>query len=95
MLKRVLMRPKRAISVTHGRQFNNYQHLNSDSLPARSYINSLFCQQMDFDWFVPYPTLPSQHITEIILGENSLMQKHLDGDDSLQDWLVFKARFYQ
>ena len=45
---------------------------------------------MDFDWFVPYPTLPSQHITDIILGENSVYQKNLDGDDSLQDWLGFK-----
>ena len=90
MLKRIFSCPRRAVSLTARLRFNNYQHLNSDSLPARSYINSLFCQQMDFDWFVPYPTLPSQHITDIILGENSVYQKNLDGDDSLQDWLGFK-----
>ena len=64
---RSLLNARRNLANSSPNRFNNYQDLNSDSLPSRSYINSLFCQQMDFDWFVPYPTLPSQ-VSLCVLG---------------------------
>ena len=60
-----MTRGRRLLSKTSALRFNNYQELNSDSAPARSFINSLYCQQFDFDWLVPYPTLPSQVIKKI------------------------------
>ena len=61
------------------------QELNSDSLPARSYINSLFCQQMDLDWLAPYPTLPTNRLAERILAEAASFKIHISQADDLDE----------
>ena len=71
--------------TTSLRHYNNMQELNSDSLPARSFINSLFCQQMDLDWLAPYPTLPSNVLAERILSEAASFKSQMRPDDDVDD----------
>jgi hypothetical protein len=73
------------VKTTSLRRYNNMQELNSDSLPARSFINSLFCQQMDLDWLAPYPTLPSNVLAERILNEAASFKSQIKPDDDVDD----------
>ena len=72
------------MSFTRPSHFNNYQELGSDALPSRSFINSLFCQQVDVDWLNLYPTLPTQELANIISEEGSRLAKMIDPTDSLE-----------
>ena len=76
---------KRTYTLTSRVNFNNFQELGSDALPSRSYINSLFCQQIDIDWLNLYPTLPSQEIANIVNDESARLSKLISGDDSIED----------
>jgi len=82
-----LSRGRRLLSRTSALRFNNYQEMNSDSAPARSFINSLYCQQFDFDWLVPYPTLPSQSIADLIMIESGKFERALDASNSISECL--------
>ena len=74
----------RSMSFTRPSHFNNYQELGSDALPSRSFINSLFCQQVDVDWLNLYPTLPTQELANVISDEGSRLTKMIGPKDSLE-----------
>ena len=74
----------RSMSLTRPSHYNNYQDLASDALPSRSFINSLFCQQMDVDWLKLYPTLPTQELANVISDEGSRLAKMIGLTDSLE-----------
>ena len=74
----------RSMSLTRPSHFNNYQEFGSDALPSRSFINSLFCQQVDVDWLNLYPTLPTQELANIISEEGSRLAKMIGPTDSLE-----------
>ena len=65
----------RRLHFTRLIKYNNYQDLGNDTLPTRSYINSLFCQQVDIDWLNLYPTLPSQQIATVVHEESEKLSR--------------------
>ena len=71
----------RRLHFTRLIKYNNYQDLGNDTLPTRSYINSLFCQQVDIDWLNLYPTLPSQQIATIVHEESEKLSRLIKTDE--------------
>ena len=73
---------------------SNYRFHNcktEKSLPTRSFINSLFCQQVDVDWLKLYPTLPSQQIANVVYEESEKLARLVKTGETLDD-MLFRAQ---
>ena len=79
---------RRSLHSTRIVKYNNFQDLGSDKLPARSYVNSLFCQQVDIDWLNLYPTLPSQQIATVVHDESEKLARLIKTGEPLADALA-------